>query len=389
MKMIQISKAQFHKCVLGKASKLFYLKLLIGTILLFLILDYYFGISIKIKERDYYTEFDFPTFGDIKPLIRDIKQGEIPTSTTFLNHNYTFSITNQESCNSAKEHQKNTIMKRQNIDVVIFVKSAVQNFHRRRAIRNTWGGKARLKDVRIKTFFTLGTSHDVDIQNKVEEEDNKFRDLIQGDFTEAYFNNTIKTLMSFQWAYTFCDNSKFYFFVDDDYYVSIKNLLLFLKNPSKYEEYAMIENHETRNAYKNDIIRQTDLYSSEKDLYAGFVCFVPPVRDKSSKFFITFEEYQYNMFPPFINAGAYVISNKTMKKLFLASHFVKLFRFDDVYMGILVKKCGITPFHSKRFWRFREDRSIEDLNFTIASHEFHNTKELEDIWLQQVKFGNA
>ena len=389
MKMIQISKAQFHKCVLGKASKLFYLKLLIGTILLFLILDYYFGISIKIKERDYYTEFDFPTFGDIKPLIRDIKQGEIPTSTTFLNHNYTFSITNQESCNSAKEHQKNTIMKRQNIDVVIFVKSAVQNFNRRRAIRNTWGGKARLKDVRIKTFFTLGTSHDVDIQKKVEEEDNKFRDLIQGDFTEAYFNNTIKTLMSFQWAYTFCDNSKFYFFVDDDYYVSIKNLLLFLKNPSKYEEYAMIENHETRNAYKNDIIRQTDLYNSEKDLYAGFVCFVPPVRDKSSKFFITFEEYQYNMFPPFINAGAYVISNKTMKKLFLASHFVKLFRFDDVYMGILVKKCGITPFHSKRFWRFREDRSIEDMNFTIASHEFHNTKELEDIWLQQVKFGNA
>ena len=389
MKIIQLFKAQFHKCVLGKASKLFYLKLLIGTIVLFLILDYYFGISIKIKERDYYTEFDFPTFGDIKPLIRDIKQGEIPKSTPFLNHNYTFSITNQDSCHSAKEHQENTITKRQNIDIVIFVKSAVQNFDRRNAIRNTWGGKGRLKDVHIKTFFTLGTSHDVNIQNKVEEEDNKFRDLIQGDFTDAYFNNTIKTLMSFQWAYTFCDNSKFYFFVDDDYYVSIKNLLLFLKNPSKYEEYAMIENHETRNAYKNDIIRKTDLHNSEKDLYAGFVCFVPPVRDKSSKFFITFEEYQYNMFPPFINAGAYVISNKTMKKLFLASHFVKLFRFDDVYMGILVKKCGITPFHSKRFWRFREDRSIEDMNFTIASHEFHNTKELEDIWLQQVKFGNA
>ena len=95
------------------------------------------------------------------------------------------------------------------------------------------------------------------------------------------------------------------------------------------------------------------------------------------------------MFPPFINAGAYVISNKTIRKLYLASHFVKMFRFDDVYLGILVKKCGITPFHSKRFWRFREDKSIEDLNFTIASHEFSNSKEMEDFWLQQVKFGNA
>ena len=147
-------------------------------------------------------------------------------------------------------------MKRQNIDVVIFVKSAVQNFNRRRAIRNTWGGKARLKNVRIKTFFTLGTSHDVDIQKKVEEEDNKFRDLIQGDFTEAYFNNTIKTLMSFQYAYSFCDNAKFYFFVDDDYYVSTKNLLLFLRNPSKYEKYATIDDHENRIAYKNELIRR-------------------------------------------------------------------------------------------------------------------------------------
>ena len=78
-----------------------------------------------------------------------------------------------------------------------------------------------------------------------------------------------------------------------------------------------------------------------------------------------------------------------MRKLFLASKFVRIFRFDDVYLGILVKKCNIKPFHSKHFWRFREDWGIQDLNYTIASHEFYNTKELEDIWLQQVKFGNA
>ena len=137
------------------------------------------------------------------------------------------------------------------------------------------------------------------------------------------------------------------------------------------------------------IDKEKTTFDESEHLYAGFVCVVPPVRDKSSKFFLTFEEYEYNLFPPFINAGAYVISNKTMRKLYLASKFVKIFRFDDVYLGILVKKCNIKPFHSKRFWRFREDRRIEDLNFTIASHEFHNTKELEDIWLQQVQFGNA
>ena len=68
---------------------------------------------------------------------------------------------------------------------------------------------------------------------------------------------------------------------------------------------------------------------------------------------------------------------------------MKSFRFDDVYLGILVKKLSITPFHSKHFWRFREGRRINDMNFTIASHEFDDMNELEDFWLQQVEFGNA
>ena len=124
-------------------------------------------------------------------------------------------------------------------------------------------------------------------------------------------------------------------------------------------------------------------------MYAGHVSFVNPVRDKFSKFFVSFEEYEYNKFPPFINAGSYVMSNKAMRKLYLTSHFVKLFRFDDVYLGILAQKCGIKPYHSKYFWRFRYDSRIEDLNFTIASHEFSNTKELENVWLKQNQFGNA
>ena len=135
--------------------------------------------------------------------------------------------------------------------------------------------------------------------------------------------------------------------------------------------------------------REKATFRESEHLYAGFVLFVPPDRHKSSKFFITFEEYEYNLFPPFINAGAYVISNKTMRKLYLASKFVKIFRYDDVYLGILVKKCNIKLFHSKRFWRFREDRRIEDLNYTIASHEFYNARELQNVWSQQLTLGNA
>ena len=254
MKTIQIVKAQIHKCVFCKASKLFYSKLLIGSILSFLFFDYYFGILIKLKEKDYFTEFDFPVFGDTNVLIGNFNQGEVPENAPYKNHNYTFLITNQDMCLRDKGSLKKAMSNQPNIDLVIFVKSAAPNFDKRDTIRKSWGGKTRLKDVQIQTLFTLGASKDIGTQDKIREEDNRYKDLIQGDFTDAYFNNTIKTLMSFQWAYKFCDNAKYYFFVDDDYYVSTKNLLLFLKNPTKYEEYAQIENHETRNTYKNDLL---------------------------------------------------------------------------------------------------------------------------------------
>ena len=159
-------------------------------------------------------------------------------------------------CYRDKGSLKKAMANQPNIDLVIFVKSAVTHFDKRAAIRNSWGGKTSLKDIRIHTLFTLGASKDIETQDKIRKENSRYKDLIQGDFIDAYFNNTIKTLMSFQWAYKFCNHSKFYFFVDDDYYVSTKNLVLFLKNPTKYEEYSQIEDEETRNSYNNDLLRR-------------------------------------------------------------------------------------------------------------------------------------
>ena len=134
---------------------------------------------------------------------------------------------------------------------------------------------------------------------------------------------------------------------------------------------------------------QTISVNSGEQFYAGNVQFVPPIRDRFSKWFVSIEEYPYNLFPPFINAGAYVISIKTLRTLYIASQFVKPFRFDDVYLGILAKKCGINLHHCERFWRSRKDKNIDDLNYTIASHDFQDTKELENVWLRQKEHGHA
>lgn len=44
-------------------------------------------------------------------------------------------------------------------------------------------------------------------------------------------------MMGMRWAIEYCPRSRFFMFVDDDYYVSTKNLLRFLRNPVNYPEY--------------------------------------------------------------------------------------------------------------------------------------------------------
>ena len=80
-------------------------------------------------------------------------------------------------------------------------------------------------------------------------------------------------------------------------------------------------------------------------------------------------------------------SIKTLRALYIASQFVKPFDIDDVYLGILAKECGIELYHSERF----SMENIDDLNYTIASHNFHelSTKELEKILLRQKAYGHT
>ncbi len=74
---------------------------------------------------------------------------------------------------------------------------------------------------------------------KIEKESALFGDLVQGDFHDNYYNNTLKTMAGLRWAAEMCPTSRFYLFVDDDYYVSPRNLLRFLRNPVHYPRYGI------------------------------------------------------------------------------------------------------------------------------------------------------
>ncbi|XP_021359510.1 uncharacterized protein LOC110454367 [Mizuhopecten yessoensis] len=213
-----------------------------------------------------------------------------------------------------------------NKNILIMVKSFVGNFKLRQAIRSVW---RKIGDSHIKRVFTLG--YPKVNQSLVELESKKFKDIIQEDFRDAYLNNTYKTIMSFNWAVKFCPAADMVFFMDDDYYVKERELAGYLRSLRR-----------------------------KKDLFLGrLVVHAPPYRS-NEKWHLTYQQYPYNRFPPYLSGGAFVATFDVVRKFYFAFPYVKYMGLDDVYLGIVAKKLSIIP---------RNETYFDSANdFAIAKH---------------------
>ena len=201
--------------------------------------------------KDYDKEFDWPLYGNISILMSQLERGETPSISPFKNYDHSYLIDNRNRCLSdifgldvlRKFFPSKWISYLSTITtypyLLIIVKSTVQDFEQRNIIRRTWGNDSKsVKPFQTKTMFIIGSSTNSSIQDDILKENDMYNDLIQVDVIENYYNITYKTLMGLRWAYDNCFNAKYFLFIDNDYYLSVKNLLLFVWNPSKYDEYT-------------------------------------------------------------------------------------------------------------------------------------------------------
>jgi len=219
-----------------------------------------------------------------------------------------------------------------------------------------------------------------DCQKLIQHEAEQFQDLVQANFQDHYYNNTLKTIACFQWVNSKCGNVPFVYFLDDDYYLSVKNLLVFTKNfldfttlPGPTDDYGQ--------EYQPEV-----MYDGR--LYAGWV--YPhswPQRSIFSKWSITLEDYPYERYPPYITGGAFLMNNRTVSDVYYASLYTKRFAFDDVYLGILAWKMGIRLIHNDEMVCNREEPKENPK--LIASHGFKDPEEMAKVWFEEKRKGRA
>ncbi|ETE63524.1 UDP-GlcNAc:betaGal beta-1,3-N-acetylglucosaminyltransferase 5, partial [Ophiophagus hannah] len=207
----------------------------------------------------------------------------------------------------------------QDVLLLIFVKTSPENYHRRDAIRQTWGNEDYVHhylNANIKVLFVLGQSNfslGNEMQRRLEREDKRHGDLIQQDFLDTFYNLTYKLLLQFSWANKFCPHAKFVMSADDDIFIHMPNLIAYLQNLAQI---------------------------GAQGVWVGYVYYASiPVRDKKSKYYVSYKMYPWSLYPDYTAGAAYVLSRDVAAKVYRASQTLNSsFYIDDVFMGFCANK---------------------------------------------------
>ncbi|XP_057326187.1 beta-1,3-galactosyltransferase 5-like [Microplitis mediator] len=108
--------------------------------------------------------------------------------------------------------------------LLMLIHSAPGNFAKRNVVRNTWGKQTP----EVVVLFLVGST--LDHQGDLYKENNKYQDIIQGNFIDAYRNMTYKHVMALKWATYYCPSAKYILKLDDDVFVHTPAMIDFLKH---------------------------------------------------------------------------------------------------------------------------------------------------------------
>lgn len=261
-------------------------------------------------EKSYYFQFTYP-MENLQDIVNEIvKTGN--SSVKPLNN-----VAKQNNVRLVPSNGFSSKNLCDSFDMVFIVKSFAGNFAQRIAIRNTWG---KSEIIRLTTVFVLG--YIKDMQNYIDLESKKYQDILQFDMTDNYENLVYKTIYSMTWLADHNINTQYVHFLDDDRMVNTFNLYNFALTS----------------------ITQTDM-----KMIGYQVSFGMPFRDSSSKWYISVDDYPFDLWPPYLIGGTILTNMEVVKNISLAFPFTKIIRMEDTFIGIIAKLLSIKVVHNSGF----------------------------------------
>ena len=259
-------------------------------------------------------------------------------------HNYEYTLNPTYSICGTNENMK----------LLAMIPTAMQNYDNRMAIRKTWANSSLFSN-QIKAVFLLGTSTDPELNETIKNENDLHHDIVQENFIDNYYNLTTKVIMGMKWASTYCDNAKFLIKIDDDAVLNTPKVLSYLHTFEHLKNTAICEK-----------------------------CYGPctkVIRDRRSKYYESFEDYPAKYYADYCGGSAYIITTDLAGELYKSSLYNKIGKFEDAYMGGLMKQLKTSFMDIVKYYKLNEYRSpnavrsartehVEDYLFIFISNHY-------------------
>jgi len=217
------------------------------------------------------------------------------------------------------------------------------------AIRQTWGHYHQRSDVGIA--FLLGRTLD-QTDSTIAKEFELYSDIIQANIIDSYTNLTLKSVAMLEWVDNYCNQAKFILKTDDDMFINIPKLLNFLTKHSK----------------------------DKRKIFGRLARKWKPIRNKSSKYFVSTQQYRHALFPDFTTGPAYLMTNDVIHDLYITALDKTYLKLEDVYTtGIVAQDNKIQRQHVNEFYNKRVALNPCNIQKSISIHMVKNFEQY-DLW---------
>ncbi|KAM4706471.1 acetylgalactosaminyl-O-glycosyl-glycoprotein beta-1,3-N-acetylglucosaminyltransferase-like [Discoglossus pictus] len=229
------------------------------------------------------------------------------------------------------------------IFLLLAIKSSPGNYERREAIRKTWGVERAYGELHVKRIFLSGVpkpqKESKRMRQLLEIESNTYRDIVQWDFWDSFYNLTLKQVLFYEWLENNCPGAQFVFNGDDDVFVNTFNVITYLSGLGEG--------------------------AANNPLFVGQLNErMPPVREKNSKYYVSVELFPGDSFVPYCGGGGIFMSRFTAHSIHKESKHIPLFPIDDAYLGMCLERAGQKPSNHEaiRTLGIRFANSIDSFN---------------------------
>lgn len=243
-----------------------------------------------------------------------VYKSDISTNETLFNLKFNY-ILNSELCKNRSE----------NYFAVFIVTSYFANVETRSAMRRSFPND-ELGKMGLKRVFLLGYNNNDRYlsQAALLNEANRFGDIVQGNFIEAYRNLTYKHVMGLKWVSKYCNHTKYVIKMDDDTVVDVKQFITLIKN----------------------------LKLPSQNYIVGYILRgMSPIREPANKWYVTKDEYEPTRYPTFVSGWLYVTTPQVAMKISSLASDDNYFWIDDVLVtGIFAQKLKIRHLNINRYF---------------------------------------